>query len=1078
MHEHDDTPSLAASLVGLQEHLRTATPEAQAAFACLQAACLGGESGSGALPAIFRELVEHSPATLYHLDFAGDRYGYVSPSVAQLTGFDREQFLATPFSEMAGRLHPDDYAKILVKTRSLASRGGGRINATFEYRFRNAAGEWRWFSDWATLIYDSRGELATVIGSAFDISAQRDVLQALRENEQRYRLLADNSADVICTFDLAFRLTYVSPSVTRTLGWTPQEMLRMSFEDFMTPQALGVAREGFGRRMARERAGTPMHEAQRNEMLFRRKDGRVSWFECVTSPLRDEHGALTGILVAARDISERKEAEESLKRSEARLRMALEATSDGVFDILLPYPATDVDPGCILTDESGNGETSSPFIHPDDVQTVQAALRTHLDGRSERFAAEYRMMLPEGSRRWTLSRGRIVEWDRDAGTVRLIGTHTDIEGRRQAEEALRREEEKFRALVENQTGVVIKFAPDGRLLYVSPSCCRLFDCREQDLLGRNITDFIHPDDRSGFDEAVRALSRPPHVAVYEKRMPTRHGWRWISCTDTPILDKDGRLAEIIGVGRDVTEQRALEADLRAAKEEAEAASRAKSEFLANMSHEIRNPLNAVLGLADLLLMGDLPPEQRERATLLKNSASSLLGVISDILDYSKIEAGGVELEREPFDPAALARSLVDEQQVLADEKGIGLRLTLSPRLPRVVVGDGTKTRQILLNLVANAIKFTDEGSVEVIVRTAERHADGPTLLFAVADTGIGVPPGMQDAIFESFRQAESGLRKRHGGTGLGLAISKRMVEIMGGRIWFQSEQGRGSVFCFTAPVLPARARKPQAGRPAPAEAALPPLSLLLVEDDWINRHFTAQLLERHGHRAALAENGAQALEMLAAQPFDAVIMDMQMPIMDGLSATQAIRSGRAPDGGVLPCDVPVVGLTAYAAEESRQRFLAAGADACLIKPLRMERLLSILRDIRAGDAGPDGGNGGERQADLLDERQIDDHMDAGAASFAALLGRFAGDAAMRLERIAAAMHSGDARDAAMTAHTMAGAAGMMGAAALRRHCLRLEASILAGEDGVAETIAAAARLMEQSVAAIRGRLGVNSPKTS
>ena len=318
------------------------------------------------------------------------------------------------------------------------------------------------------------------------------------------------------------------------------------------------------------------------------------------------------------------------------------------------------------------------------------------------------------------------------------------------------------------------------------------------------------------------------------------------------------------------------------------------------------------------------------------------------------------------------------------------------------MGDEIKIRQVLLNLLSNAIKFTDTGGIEVIVRGAERHPGGPTLLFAVADTGIGVPSDMQDAIFESFKQAEGGLRKRHGGTGLGLAICKRMVELMGGKIWFQSEPGKGSVFCFTVPVFTAPDAPREATRPARSLADGRPLTLLLVEDDWTNRKFTAQLLERHKHRVLTAENGAEALRKLAAEPVDAVIMDMQMPIMDGLAATKAIRAGISPEGLAMPRDLPVVGLTAYATEADRRRFLAAGADACLTKPLRIDRLLAALQDML-----PPTIEEKEDEEALLDTVQIMDHIGAGMESYVRLLDRFAEDSALRLERIAADLENGD-----------------------------------------------------------------------
>ncbi|EPR43924.1 PAS/PAC sensor hybrid histidine kinase [Desulfovibrio sp. X2] len=894
------------------------------------------------------------------------------------------------------------------------------------------------------------------------VPLHRDGPSAPREEATHFRLLAENSEDVLIIFDPEMRITYCNQAVQKSLGFTTEEMCAMRLEDFMTPQAQVVTRSAFDRRMALEASGMPLRGAQRDEMLLRRKDGREIWFECVTSPLRDGEDSLTGVLIVARNISMRKAAENALKRSEARLRMALEATSDGVwdmlfsiredgFEVLRAFHSENIPRNLGYLPEEFNAPTAHlHLIHPDDLPRVGAALGAHLLGRSERFMAEFRMRRKDGIWVWILSRGRVVERNPEEGTARIVGTHTDVQGRKLAEAALRREEEKYRLLVENQTDLVVKLDPVGRFLYVSPSFCRMFGKGEQELLSENFFALIHAEDRPAAQKAVEALGAPPHSALREHRAMTRHGLRWLSWTATAVLDEAGRVSGIIAVGRDVSERKEMEQALVQAKEDAEAASRAKSDFLANMSHEIRNPLNAVLGLADLMLLGELPEEQRERAVLLKNSAASLLGVITDILEYSKIEAGSVEVERYPFKLPALLRGLAAEQRMLATEKGVALKLSLDPRLPERILGDELKIRQILLNLLSNAMKFTPEGSVEIIARVQERRDARVTLLFAVSDTGIGVPEDKQEIIFESFRQAESGLRKRHGGTGLGLAICKRLAEIMGGSIWLQSEPGQGSIFCFTVEVELAPREEPRdMSAPGARAESTAPLRVLLVEDDWINRRFTTQLLERQGHSVREAENGSQALQILSEHPVDLVIMDMQMPVMDGISATRAIRAAK----GCPPerADVPIIGLTAYATSEDRDCFLAAGVDICLTKPLRAQRLLRIMDEVVAQKRGQTGAVSGTSPAPvaespdgLLNERMLTDHLELGTESFLDLLRHFEDDAARRLARLMEASDQGALSDAAELAHSLAGSAGVIGGAGLRRHCLELEKELRAG----------------------------------
>lgn len=893
----------------------------------------------------FHEMLTHSSTVHYRLNVAQDRYDYVSPSITELTGIPRERFLRMRMEEVVELFHPQDFAGLMQAVEQVAPKGPGRVPVAHEYRVRDSQGRWRWCSDHATYFFDDFGHVTAVVGTVVDITRQREAEAALRESEQRYRLLAANSEDAIAIFDLDMRLTYASPSVERLMGWPPETLLAMRFEDFMTDQALQVAREGFGRRMAMERAGTPLVGSQRNEMLFRTKAGSTVWTECVTTPLRDEQGRLKGVLVVARDIGKRKEAQEALAREEA----------------------------------------------------------------------------------------------------------------------------KYRLLVENQTDLVVKVDTKGRFLYVSPSYCRAFGKSEEELLQGTFMPQVHPEDLPETLAAMEALYEPPHSAVMEQRCNTVDGWRWFSWTDTAVLDESGQVSAIIGVGRDVTEKKVMEAALLAAKEQAEAASRAKDEFLANMSHEIRNPLNAVLGLADLMLLDDLSAAQRERATLLKNSGSTLLGIINEILDFSKIEAGNVVLELERFDPVALVSGLCAEQRVLADEKDVELRLSIDPRLPREVVGDGGKVRQILLNLVGNAIKFTDEGFVEVIAKVQERDGSAARLLFAVADSGIGIPKDKQDAVFESFRQVDSGLRKRHAGTGLGLAICKRLTAMLGGDIWLESEPGQGSIFCFAVPVEGVSAVE-NGSSIGPFPADMPSMTVLVVDDDWVNRRFTCQLLQRHGHGVIEAGNGLAALEKLRQGGVDMVLLDMQMPVMDGITATRAIRGGAVRS----MAQVPIIGLTAYAASEDRQRFLAAGVNACLAKPLRMERLLAVMRDLFAGQSVTEGDveaqdENGQGQ-EFLDERLVADHLHYGRESFAELLDAFESDARAHLAGMSPGSAAASDGGAATSLHLLAGGAAVVGARALWRRCCELECAARAGNVPAAGETGALADLLRKSLKALRARL--------
>lgn len=526
----------------------------------------------------------------------------------------------------------------------------------------------------------------------------------------------------------------------------------------------------------------------------------------------------------------------------------------------------------------------------------------------------------------------------------LAGISKDISELKKAEEALRTSDERFRQLADHINEVFwMSDARTGELLYVSPAYAQVWGRPVDHRYAAPETwpNALHPGDRERAIRDFAERSEQGYDAEYRILHPSGE-MRWVWMRVFAVRDKNGNVYRFGGITQDITDRKLSEQSLRQAKAEAEQANQAKSEFLATVSHEIRTPLNAVLGTASLLSETVLTPEQESYVKVFRRAGSKLLALINDLLDLSKIEAGKFELENIPFEVADVVNSAIDAMNGKAVQKGLSLRHSIDPQITRRVTGDPNRLHQVLLNLIGNAIKFTLAGEIEIHVQPAPDAPSPNCLLFSVSDTGIGIAEEKLGLIFENFRQADSSITRKYGGTGLGLSISKSLVSLMGGRMWVESTLGVGSTFYFTVEFGTA----PDIAEGSDVRAVEAPVEpnrlrprLLIAEDSEDNLFLLRAYLKQTDLELDEAENGQVAFEKYKFAPYDLVLMDVNMPVMDGYSATRAIREWEGAHGAP---NRPILALTANARQSDTEKSLDAGCTAHLTKPIEKATLLEAI----------------------------------------------------------------------------------------------------------------------------------------
>ena len=917
-----------------------------------------------------------------------------------------------------------------------------------------------------------------VLTALFDrrYAAQKDFSRAIVESLPGIFYLIDEHAQMVRW----------NKSFQDVSGYSAKELFRMSVLDFFTGPDKSLVAERMQQVFSTGEAAAEASFVAKNQTetpyLFSGKRLVVEGKPC-----------LVGLGI---NLTERKRAEEKLRDSESRYRVLFDGAADA----------------SILVGEKGFVDCNSAALKMFGYATVAdvTALRpsdlsppNQPDGTPSQAGSEQKIATAflngKNCFEWLHRRKNGEDFPAEVcltalrlhGRPALLGTVRDITERKHAEASLRTSEEQFRQLADNIHEVFFVATADPiQMVYFSPAYEEIWGRPRQEVYDRPAAwiESVHPEDREGVGSFfVRCMQGIQSERSYRIVRPNG-SVRWIYSRCFPVHDPQGKLIRVVGIAEDMTERKQTEVALMQAKEAAETANHAKSEFLANMSHEIRTPMNGIIGMTDLVLDTELNPEQLEYLNMVKGSADALLALLNDILDFSKMEAGKMELDHLSFNLRKSLGEVVKTLAVKAQQKGLEFIFDVSPEVPDTVMGDPARLRQVIVNLVGNSIKFTEKGEIEVSVQMEAPSIEGTILRFSIRDTGIGIPVDKQPQIFGAFTQADSSTTRKYGGSGLGLTISAQLVGLMGGRIWVESDGGKGSTFYFTVQVGQEETRLPsepldvrqlagvpvlvvddnatnrrvlaeslirwkmvptvvesaaaamkalqqthESGTQLPlvlTDAHMPEvdgyglvevirqspsfskvkiviltsggkrgdaarcqslgiaaylskpfdrlelrevllqvlatgpaklktralvtrhtlreqrqsLSFLVAEDNAVNQMLIARLLEKRGHTAVLAQNGQEALEMLEKQKFDIVLMDVQMPEMDGFEATKLIREKE----GAGETHLPIIALTAHAMQGDEERCLSSGMDGYVSKPIQIAELFSVIDSVIPG----------------------------------------------------------------------------------------------------------------------------------
>jgi len=856
---------------------------------------------------------------------------FISESFRKLTNINTEAEIT--LNSIIKMVHPDD--RNSFEDEYFDSLEPAKPGFSFEARIR-VDGLFRYFRINGNCIkWTTTGKPVKLVGMLRDVTNEKQYGQELEKQRIFYEKILNQIPSDIAVFDKDHRYLFVNPEAIKDpalrkwiIGKTEQE-----YREFRKrPNVLSDKRQ-----QVFDQAVSEKQEKEWEEITHRR-DGREEYHLRKMYPVFNEQGELEIVIGYGIDITERKKIEEKIQLSEARYR--------SVFDHSLALICIHDLDGRIM---DVNNATVSTLGYPREALIGQPLYGLIPEDKRDEYGPGYLdkitkegkaegiviMRNKEGRLLYLLYQNFLMTDDTEKPYV--IGFSQNITERIEAERALKKSEEKYRSIIANMNMGLLEEDANEQIIYANNSFCKMIGFEPVELIGKNASAILFKDVKFNTNKEHSVKKKQLNSDAYELMVKDKKGdIRWWLVSSAPTYDNSGKFSGSIGIHLDITMQKNLEHDLRKAKSDAERSAHAKEIFLANISHEIRTPMNAILGIGRLLSKTSLNTQQKFYHNTIQNAANNLLVIINDLLDFSKIEAGKLSLEQIGFDLRAIMENTVLIMKHKAEEKGLVLKYTINPNVAPVLIGDPYRINQVLLNLISNSLKFTEKGEVRINCSLQYDDHDAQRLQFQVVDTGIGMSKEYMTHLFDKFSQEDESVTRKFGGTGLGMSISRQIIELMGGSIKVHSVKNEGTTISFTIKFPKGTVDDlPVSQFKSIDTHILKGKKILLAEDNEMNRFLAVTVLSQYGAQVEEAEDGEKAIEKLTSSHFDLVLMDVQMPVKDGLETTRYIRRN-------IDTNIPIIALTANAYKKEEEVCINSGMNDFISKPFEEEKLVQMV----------------------------------------------------------------------------------------------------------------------------------------